>query len=102
MSNKRRTFSPEQKAAIVLEHLSMGAAVSELCDRHSIQPNMFYRWQSEFMANASRAFVTDSVKNEKASARQLQDLEDTVCKKDSVIAELVEENIKLKKQHGLI
>ena len=37
--NKRRNFSPEQKVAIVRQHLLDHVPVSDLCDQHGIRPN---------------------------------------------------------------
>jgi hypothetical protein len=43
----RRLFSPEQKVAILREHLVEGRAVSDLCEKHRIHP-VFYQWQRQF------------------------------------------------------
>ena len=37
--NSRRYFSPEQKVAILREHLIEGKAVSDLCDKYHIHPD---------------------------------------------------------------
>src|ERR1700736_1821750 len=54
--NNRRYFSPEQKVAILREHLIEGKAVSDLCDKHHIQPTVFYQWQRQFFENGTAAF----------------------------------------------
>jgi transposase-like protein len=54
--NNRRYFSPEQKVAILREHLIEGKAVSELCDKHHIHPTIFYQWQRQFFEKATAAF----------------------------------------------
>jgi transposase len=41
----RRFFSPEQKVAILREHLVEGKAVLDLCEKHRIHPTVFYQWQ---------------------------------------------------------
>ena len=41
---ERRYDSPEQKVAIVKQHLVDSRQVSELCDEHNIQPTLFYPW----------------------------------------------------------
>jgi transposase-like protein len=47
MSRKPRVDrSPEEKWQIVLEGIKSGN-VSETCRRHSIAPNLFYRWKDE-------------------------------------------------------
>ncbi len=54
--NNRRYFSPEQKVAILREHLIEGKAVSDLCDKHHIHPTVFYQWQRQFFENGTAAF----------------------------------------------
>jgi transposase-like protein len=55
-SRERRHFSPQQKVAIVKEHLVAGVPISELCDRHRIQPTQFYLWQKQLFENGAAAF----------------------------------------------
>ena len=45
MEKSRRHYSPEQKVAILREHLIEQVAVSELCEKYQIHPTMFYQWQ---------------------------------------------------------
>ena len=52
----RRYFSPEQKVAILREHLIEGKAVSDLCDKHHINPTVFYQWQRQVCENGTAAF----------------------------------------------
>ena len=52
MSKSRRSFSPEQKAAILREHLLDRVPVSEVCDKHGLMPTVFYRWQKELFERA--------------------------------------------------
>ncbi len=47
MSRKPRVDrSPEEKWQIIQEGLKSGN-ISETCRRHSIAPNLFYRWKDE-------------------------------------------------------
>jgi transposase-like protein len=41
----RRHFTPEQKIAILRQHLLEAVPISTLCDQHQINPTLFYRWQ---------------------------------------------------------
>jgi hypothetical protein len=41
VTGQRRRFTSEQKAAILREHLIDRVAVSDLCEKHGIQPPMF-------------------------------------------------------------
>jgi len=47
-NNSRRYFSPEQKVAILREHLIEGKAVSDLCDKHHIHATVFYQCRDNF------------------------------------------------------
>jgi transposase len=49
--NDTTDVSPEQKVAILREHLVEGKAVSDLCDKHHIHPTVFYQWQRQFFVN---------------------------------------------------
>lgn len=55
-SRGRRHFSPQQKVAIVKEHLVDGVPISDLCDRYRIQPTQFYLWQKQFFENWAAAY----------------------------------------------
>lgn len=102
MTKKRRKFSAEQKVAFIRKHLIEKVPVSDICDEFKINPTQFYKWQSEFFENGTKAFLKDSKRSLKKSEEQTQQLKADVSQKNNVIAELVEENIKLKKQRGLI
>ena len=99
----RRRFTAQQKVAILREHLVEKAAVSEVCDKHGLNPNMFYRWQKEFFENGSAAFEGRAPKAD-GRTRQLQErldkLQAKLVRKDEVIAELMEDHVRLKKSLG--
>ena len=104
MSKKtRRSFPPEVKAAIVRRHIMDKVPVSDLCDEYSIQPSLFYQWQTLVMGNLEAAFQP-SKKIEHKRARKLEEkiqkLEAKIAKKDNVIAEISEEYVSLKKELG--
>lgn len=102
MSNKRRYFTADQKVAVIRKHLLEQIAVSDICDDLGITTTQFYRWQKEFFENGSRAFAKDSDKNLKKAMKHNNELKLTTSHKNDVIAELVTENIALKKKRGLI
>ena len=43
MKRQRKTYTPEEKVAIVRKHLLEGVAVSDLCDEHELNPTVYYR-----------------------------------------------------------
>ncbi len=99
---KRRQFSAEEKAAIVMSHLVDQIPISDICERHQIKANMFYRWQAEFKENAAAAFRKPDVRKQKAERKQLEQLEEQLQKKDGIIAYVTTELMKSKKKNGEI
>src|SRR6266478_9329688 len=56
MKKQRKHYTPEEKVAILRRHLLEQVPISELCDKHGLQPTVFYRWQKEFFENGTAAF----------------------------------------------
>jgi transposase len=64
---------------------------------------VFYRWQKELFENAAIGFRDRSKPKDRTNRkmeRKLESLESKVAKKDAVIAELLEDHIRLKKTLG--
>jgi len=99
MGTKRRQFSPEEKVAIVRRHLLEQVPISDLCDECQIRPNQFYRWQKQLFEKGALAF---EVRRDPTAplCRRITALEARLTDKNEVIAELLEEQIKSKKEHG--
>ena len=51
---KRRTFTPEFKAKVVLEVISGSQSAAEACRRYSLKPQVLSRWKAEFIDNAAK------------------------------------------------
>lgn len=96
--SSRRRFSPHQKAQTVRLHLLEDRAISDLCDEQQIQPSQYYQWQTQLFKGAEAAFATNGASNDK---KRIQDLEAKLAEKDSVIAELLETHLRLKKRLGV-
>ena len=99
---KRRRFSPEDKATILRRHLFDKVPVSDLCDEYKLQPSVFYQWQRQLLDNAAKALTPDrpTASREKKLEGQVETLEARLRRKDSVIAEISEEFVKVKKELG--
>ena len=54
----RRRHTPEQKAALLRQHLVDKKAVSEICNEAAIQPSVFYKWEKELLDGAPSLFAT--------------------------------------------
>jgi transposase-like protein len=100
MPRTRHRFSPEQKAAILRAHLVDRVPISDLCDKHKIQPTQFCRWQKDMFVNLPSLFESTSDARLSALARQNAALKDKLAHTDEVIAEIMEEMIAVKKTTG--
>jgi transposase-like protein len=70
-NGQRRRFSAQEKVAILREHFIDKVPVSQVCDKHSLNPTAFYRWQKEFFENGAAAFESRQAGNDaKAKRRQ--------------------------------
>ena len=102
MRKVRRHFTGSEKVAILKKHLVEKVPVSDLCDEHKLYPNQFYAWLTEFFENGHAAFETDRKTKavENAKDDKIVKLEAKLQRKDSVLAELMEEHVTLKKSLG--
>ncbi len=103
MPRGRRNFSGAQKLAILREHLIEQVAISAVCDKHGIQPTVFYGWQKKLFEEGAVVFDqprAKSARQQSAEARRIEVLEAKARRKDEVLAELMEEHVALKKSLG--
>ena len=57
---KRRQFTPEFKARLVLDLLTGVQSQAEACRKHSLAPNLVALWKSAFLERAHLVFDSDS------------------------------------------
>ena len=95
---QRRYLSNEEKVAIIRAHLMEGVAVSDLSDKHDLEPSLIYRWEKQLFENGAMVFgpKPKEGKSDKTDAR-IEQLQEKLRRKDEVIAELLEEHTALKK-----
>ena len=74
---KRRRFTPEFKAKVVLEALNVETSQAELCRRHNITEAQLSQWKRQFLENAVSVFES-SDKPPDASAERIAELEQLV------------------------
>ncbi len=102
MSKQRRHFSDTEKVAILKKHLIDKVPISDLCDQLDIYPNQFYDWLKRFFENGHLAFANGrkSKAVDDAKDQKIEQLQAKIQRKDSVLGELMEEHIQLKKSLG--
>ncbi len=101
---KRRSYTAQTKAAIIKAHLVDKMSISDLCDKHQVQPSLIYGWLKQLFDNLPQALEAASnrhVSGHDPKAKQEIDvLKERLTKKDTVIAEISSEYIQLKKALG--
>jgi transposase-like protein len=103
--SKRKILTPEQKIAIIREHLLGKVSVADLCDQHGISPVNFYQWQKQLFENGAACFERkknshNQRRQDGAADRKIEQLETKLQSRNEVIAELLEEHVQLKKELG--
>lgn len=94
---KRLHYTAEGKVKILREHLENQVSISELSERYGVHPNMIYKWKKELFEGALETFRQKHKKRNNQQSSRTKALEEKLKKKDSLIAEIIEENIQLKK-----
>ena len=96
----RRSFSPEERAAILRRHHVDKVPVAKVCEDADVQPSLFYYWQKQAFENLEKALAPDASPRVKALENQVVALEARVARKDAVIAQVTEEYVAVKKALG--
>jgi len=82
MSTKRKTYSAEFKAKLVLEVLEGEKTINEIASAYEIIPNNLKNWKKQFLENMSLAFDKSAVVKEyKEEIETLQKSNDSLAKK---------------------
>jgi transposase len=104
MPNDRRHFTGAQKLAVLREHLIEKVPISDVCQKHQIQPTLFYLWQKKLFEDGAAVFESKAanLRQQTAETRKVQALEAKLQQKNEVLAELMGEHVALKKSLGQI
>jgi transposase-like protein len=102
-ARERRTWGAAEKLAILRSLLIEKVPISDLCDRHGMQPSQVYQWQALLFAHGAAAFerkVGRQASADLAKDRKIAQLEAKLAQKHEVISELMEANVREKKANG--
>lgn len=97
---KRQYYTGEQKVMILKRHLVGKEEVSGICEELKLHPTVFYEWQRKFFENGVKAFESDEKQETTRLQSKIDALESKIKRKDTALAELVEELIAEKKRAG--
>ncbi|WP_041624063.1 transposase [Spirochaeta thermophila] len=76
---KKRTWTTEEKLAIVLEGLRGERQIAEICREHQISQTMYYRWRDRFLEGGTRA-LADGRKEKDTYRAKIEQLEKIIAK----------------------
>ena len=99
-NGQRRRFSAQEKVAILRQHFIEKMPVSEVCDKNGLNPTVFYRWQKEFFEKGAVIFEARDERPSRQLQERVEKLQAKLVRKDEVIAELMEDHVRLKKSLG--
>ena len=66
---KRRNFTPEFKAEVVLETLSSESSQAEVCRRHNLSDEQLSKWKRQLLENAATLFEPADKQSDASAAR---------------------------------
>ena len=75
---KRRKFTPEFKAELVLEVLSGATSQAEVCRHHNLNENQLSQWKRQLLENASTLFDSTDKQSSEVSEKRIAHLEQLV------------------------
>ena len=76
---KRRNFTPEFKAEVVLETLSSESSQAEVCRKpHNLSDEQLSKWKRQLLENAETPLFEPADKQSDASAERITQLEQLV------------------------
>lgn len=96
--SQRKRYSSQEKVNILREHFEQNVTVPAICEKYRIHPHQFYRWKKLFFEKAVDVFNTKNDDN--TEQKKIAQLQNRLNDRNDVIAELLEENLKLKKSVG--
>jgi transposase len=98
MSKSRNNYNAEKKVEILREHLENQVPISELSRRYKMHPNMIHKWKKQLFEGALDTFSGKQKNNLSQQNHKSSILEEKLKDRDSLIAEIMSDNIRLKKK----
>ena len=93
---RRKEYTPEYKAKIVLELLREESTISEIASREQINVKQLYNWRNDFTQNAYRIFAGNRA--DKEAEKRQREFEEHEQELMAKVGQLTLENDWLKKK----
>jgi len=99
----RHNITAQTKAEILRELLENQVPAAELSERYHVNINSIYNWRKQLFDAAVDIFSNRHEKTSQKDQSKMSRLEEQLRDKDTIIAELAQDNIALKKKsNGMI
>ena len=101
MRKPRKNYTPPEKVAILRRHLIDRVPVSDLCDEYQLSAHPLLRLAEDVLRERRRRLrAQERGAREPITSATIAALHDKLQRKNEVVAELMEEHVQLKKEHG--
>lgn len=98
MKNKRQKISAEKKVMILRDLLENDMSITDLSEKYHVHPNLIGKWKKQLFEGAVGIFDKKPQSEDKKKEGKITKLEETLQKRDTLIAYLASENVELKKK----
>ena len=99
--DKKKRYTSEEKTMILREHFEQHISISDVADKYGVHPNAIYKWKKQMYESTPQSLTKNHKKSDKSlikSERRIAELEALLTQRETLIAELVDDNIRLKKK----
>lgn len=96
MSSKKH-IPNSKKVEVLREHLENQRLVSEVAEQYGVHPNQIYQWKKQLFEGALETFSGSHKHRKKKESNETLRLKEKIRKQETIITEIVEDNIRLKK-----
>ncbi len=93
---KRKSYSPQFKAEIVMKVLREEQSISQIASEHGIHPNLISQWKKQFISDAAVVFKDENKPLKKQKARYEKKIESLYTE----VGKLTTQLSWLKKKYG--
>ncbi len=93
----RKRMSAKEKMMILREFLENKVQIGELAEKYHIHPNVIYNWKKTLFEKGDTLFEDKREKTNNKSEEKISRLETKLKDRNSLISEILEDNIRLKK-----
>lgn len=94
---QRKRLSSKEKMMILREFLENKVQIGEISEKYHIHPNVIYNWKKTLFEKGDAIFEDKREKTSNKAEEKISRLESKLKDKDNLIIEIVEDNIRLKK-----